>query len=98
MRDDYIRSAMESMLQQKEESIKAVLDERVPGWTLFDIARRCTFVRIADNPNEFLYLDGKPIMEFFPLESEMALDGDEYVMRVTRKFRRLNNQPGANDG
>lgn len=94
MRDDYVKPAMESMVRQKEDSIKTVLDERVPGWTILDIVRRCTFIHIAGNPSEFLYLDGKPIMEFFPIETEMDIEGNKYVMRVTQKLRRLDLQEG----
>lgn len=44
IREEYIRPAMKAMVQQKEDSIRQVLDDLVPRWTLFDIARRCTFV------------------------------------------------------
>lgn len=91
IREEYIRPAMKAMVQQKEDSIRQVLDDLVPRWTLFDIARRCTFVHYAGNPNEFLLLDGKPIMEFFPLETEMTQEGDSYVMRVTQNCRRLGH-------
>lgn len=89
IREDYTRPAMQSMVQQKEDSIRKVLDNLMPQWTLFDVARRCTFVRYPDSPNEFLLLDGKPIMEFFPLETETTQEGDSYVMRVTQNVRRL---------
>lgn len=93
--DEYIRKAMESMVRQKEDSIKLVLDECMPrGYLLSDVARRCTFVRVAGDPNEYLYLDGKAIMEFSPLEHELTKEDDKYVMRVTQKLRRLGVQVG----
>lgn len=84
-----IASSMAEIVRQKEASIRAALDDLIPGWSLLEIPRRCTFIRHHDSPNELLCLDGKPIMEFFPLESSMDEEGDKYVIRVTQKYRRL---------
>lgn len=89
MIEKLIAASMASLAQQKESGICAALDKVMPRWTLIDISRRCSFVRYAGDPNEYLLLDGKPIMEFFPLESETVLGGDRYVMRMTQKCREI---------
>lgn len=90
MFNDMIADGMAKMAQQKEDAIRLVLDEQLGTlWSLTEIAKRCTFVRRAGDPLEYPYLDGKPIMEFHPLESEMVRQDDSYVMRVTQKYRNI---------
>lgn len=89
MIDEVTQRVAAKMAQQKEDSIKSALDRLAPGWSLVDIARRCTFVRYTGDVNEYLLLDGKAIMEFFPLETEMVNDGEKYIMRVSQACRNI---------
>lgn len=90
IRDEVLKNAAADMASKKESTIKIVLDETIPeGWTLADVKKRCRMVRVAGNPVETLHVDGVPVVEFWPIESEMVPTETGWTYKVTQKYRKL---------
>lgn len=85
---EYIDFAGRRMAYSQETIIKKALDGVEPDWTISSMRGRLT--REIDGDIEFVCLDGKPILEFHPLEIGQAeLREDRYVMNVTQRYRAL---------
>jgi hypothetical protein len=89
--EKFVNPCMKDLLAHKEQIIREVVNELIPGWTLTDIQKRLSIIVLASDPlqRETLCLDGKPIMEFYPLETSRHDEGDKFVFRVTQQYRRL---------
>ena len=87
----YVNPCMKDLVMQKEQNIRELLNKIAPGWTLDEIKERLKFVIFATDPlkRETLYLDGKPIMEFYPLEQSHKSEGDSVRFIVTQRYRVL---------
>lgn len=95
LREKMIAEASGQMVGKMDDEIRAALNQFWPVWTLEDVKRRCRIARIAGSPVETLCADGIPLLEMHPVESTMERTADSYVIRYTRRFRRLSPQPGA---
>jgi hypothetical protein len=82
----YTEQAGVAMAIQKEDIARAELEKRIPGVMLVDVAKRCELVRYSGDPREHLLLDGKAIMAFHPLETELVQEGDVYKYRVSQRY------------
>lgn len=81
--------AAAAMVKKFEDEIKAALDHFIPGWTLEDVKTRCVLQRVRGEPDETLVIDGRPVLKFGPVESELTPKGELYVARYTRKVWRI---------
>lgn len=69
------RAVAGSLAKQQDDAIRAILDERAPGWTLEDIGRRLRWQTYDKLPGvETLLLDGHPVMELWPPRTEEKFD------------------------
>lgn len=94
IREKMIAEVSGHMVGKMEDEIRSALNQFWPVWTLEDVKRRCRIVRIAGSPVETLCADGIPLLEMHPVESTMERTADSYIIRYSRKFRRLSHQPG----
>lgn len=92
----YTDSAMTKMAAGKEELVKRALDAASPGWIAPDVLQRMTCeVHVPSNAETF-YLDGKPIIEFYPFEiGKPELRDDSWVQNVSQRYRLLSDSAGA---
>lgn len=85
-----VSAAASEMVSKLEAEFRGAIDATEPGLALVDIQRRCTVLRVEGSPFETLLLDGRPILEWLPVECERQDREDgSIVMRYTRQFRRL---------
>jgi hypothetical protein len=90
---ELIDTAAAEMVGKLESEVRATLDGAEPGLTLADIKARCRIVTVLGSPVETLWLDNLPLLEWWPIESEMERRDDSYVVRYTRRYRRLDGVP-----
>jgi hypothetical protein len=84
-------ATMAKMLVGKEELIKRALDVTEPAWTIAAVLHRLTRTVHVPSNIETINLDGKPIIEFYPVEfGEIERRGDRYVQQVSQNYRMLN--------
>jgi hypothetical protein len=79
-----------SVIAEKESFLRGLLDKHIPGWTLEDVPRRCKWIRYAGKAQEELHIDGKPVLEMWPIEFENFQEGNAYKIRATWKYRELS--------
>jgi len=89
MLSEWIKAPAAEMARKLEDEMKAALDDELPGWTLLDVQKRCRMVRVAGSPVETLYLDDRPLLEIWPIESRTETRGESIVVTFTRQVRRL---------
>jgi hypothetical protein len=91
LRRRILSQAAGGMSKQYDDAIRAVADEMLPaGWTMDDIAERFSIVQPATegDQREVIRLDGHVVLELGPMRTETKLEGDSYVMTVTRDVKR----------
>lgn len=88
MLEDYTRRLAGGLGQQYEAELRNLLDSECPGWTLEIAKARC---HISREPSgvEVFYLDGRPLMEFHPIEIETEQSEEGWRVVATRRFRDL---------
>lgn len=64
------------------------------AWLIVDLANRMRRVRVEGQEQETITLDGKPIMELWPLTVETVTEGDSVRVVVTQKYRTFRAQNG----
>ena len=69
--------------------IEAEIEDVIGPLTEEEIKRRCRIVRQQGLPFETLELDGKPMLEIYPVAFEQVREDDRYIIRATQQFRRL---------
>lgn len=85
-----VDNSMAKMLAGKEELIKRALDATEPAWTIATVLHRLTREVHLPSNVESIKLDGKPIIEFYPLElGEPELCDGRYVQQVNQNYRML---------
>ncbi len=85
-----IDETMAALLSTKEKQIRDCLDDFLGrAWTLKDVKRRMSRRIDTRTQIETIWLDGRPILEFHPLEFSYVRRHDGYVQTVTQKYRRL---------
>lgn len=57
------------------------------SWQVFAIAHRLRRVRFKDSPSELWYLDDKPLIEIWPLETQTVQEGDATKLNLAVKYR-----------
>lgn len=57
------------------------------GWEVSDLKGRLACVNIQGQPQETYTLDGKPILELWPIQLETINEGGKFTMKVTRNYR-----------
>lgn len=95
---DTLSSLSEAIVGKKEQMLIQILDECAPGWLPSDIFRRCCWVRPHDSQIETLTLDGVPIFELHPLETELLRTDDGYKLVATWKYRNLRPAVNKSEG
>lgn len=76
----------------KTDSIIRVHVTRALGndqWILIDIASRMQRVQRIGEPQEVITLDGKPLLELWPVEVTTEPDGNAIKVVATQKYRSL---------
>lgn len=86
---EQVAAACIALTSKMEVEIREALNAFWPVWTLEDVKRRCQIVRCGET--ETLYADGIPLLEMHPPEQSIERTDVSYIVRVTRKFRRLHN-------
>ncbi len=59
------------------------------GWSRDEIRQRCRLIRLAGSPVETLHIDGVPMLEIHPTQSELIEGSEAYTLKVTMNVRRL---------
>jgi len=77
------------------KAITAVIGE---GWALLDLKGRLQSVRVRNEPQETIMLDGKPLVELWPVELETFNEGGKITIKATRKYRTFTPQNDQGDG
>lgn len=82
----------ESLIAQQEAELHAAMhhvDNRL--WSLDEARIRCQLIRHPGQPHdrETFVIDGKPMVEFYPMVTSTEVRGDRIVLLASRPFRRL---------
>jgi hypothetical protein len=64
------------------------------GWMIADLRGRLQSVRIRDQPQETITLDGKPLVELWPVELETVNEGGKITIKATCRYRTFRPQNG----
>ena len=62
------------------------------GWMIADLRGRLQSVRVRDEPQETITLDGKPLVELWPVELETVNEGGKITIKATRRYRTFRPQ------
>jgi hypothetical protein len=62
------------------------------GWMIADLRGRLQSVRVRDEPRETILLDGKPLVELWPVELETVNEGGKITIKATRRYRTFRPQ------
>jgi len=62
------------------------------GWIIADLRGRLQSVRVRDEPQETITLDGKPLVELWPVELETVNEGGKITIKATRRYRTFRPQ------
>ena len=65
-------------------AINAVIGK---GWQICDLKGRLSCVKIAGHPQETITLDGKPLVELWPVELETVSENGKITIKATRNYR-----------
>lgn len=71
---------------------KAITEVIGEGWSLIDLKGRLQSVRVRDEPQETIMLDGKPLVELWPVELETVNEGGKITIKATRRYRTFRPQ------
>jgi hypothetical protein len=74
------------------QAITAMVGE---GWMIADLRGRLQSVRVRDEPQETILLDGKPLVELWPVELEAVNEGGKITITAKRRYRTFRPQNGA---
>lgn len=68
-------------------------------WSLEDVKRRCQIVGRFEDLLQILYVDGIPVLEIHPLQTETVKTETGWVLRASQNFRCLHSPTtGSNNG
>lgn len=82
------RDAGRNMAVQEDMIIaKAIAKALGPDTLLESLRGRLTSVSYAGSENRTLCLDGRPLIEFYPLESSMDTTDGRYIMNLSQPYR-----------
>jgi hypothetical protein len=71
-----------------DEIIRDAINATIGGdWVIADLRGRLQRITIQGQAPETYYLDGKPILELWPVELETVNDGKSFVVHATRQYR-----------
>lgn len=82
-------SSAPALLKKVEQEVQAALDAYAPGWTLDDVRWRCSLISAGPETLQTLKFDEQPLLEIYPVESEVVPDMTVTRVRYTQKVRRL---------
>lgn len=89
MMREFTDSVASSVMAEKENFLRVLLDRVAPGWTLQSVPARCRWLRFEGSPIEVLEVDGVPVLEMYPIETETVRGKDSYTLKVSWKYREL---------
>lgn len=85
----YTIEAMTDMVTQKEAAIREALNSLLPGWSMGEVKDRCTFTTCRGDPCEYFCIDGRAVLQFFPMEFGQRQTETSYIITATQKVRKL---------
>lgn len=62
------------------------------GWMIADLQGRLQSVRVRNEPQETILLDGKPLVELWPVELKTVNKGGKITIKATRRYRTFRPQ------
>lgn len=82
-------SAMSSLVSQKEDAIKAAVDDLMDSWSPDELKRRCEMRIDRSTGIEFFCIDGDPVLQFYPIEFSQRQTKTSYFVTATQRVRKL---------
>lgn len=86
---DLTDSAAANLLEKVEQEVQAALDAYAPGWTIDDVRWRCSLTSAGPGTVQTLKFDERPLLEIYPVETEVVPDTTKIVIRYKQKVNRL---------
>jgi hypothetical protein len=81
-----------SLAHESAKNTDAILTDAITavigkGWQICDLKGRLACVKIQGQPQETYTLDGKPILELWPIQLETINEGGKFTIKATRNYR-----------
>ena len=81
-----------SLAHESAKNTDAILTDAISavigrGWEVSDLKGRLACVKIQGQPQETYTLDGKPILELWPIQLETINEGGKFTIKATRNYR-----------
>lgn len=85
--------ACEAMIQRKERLLEAAIRRHFGDkpWSEPFLQEHCS-IEINQNAVETLLIDGKPMIEFHPVLSDIVVEGEQVKIRMTQPYRILYDE------
>jgi hypothetical protein len=85
-------SLAQGMAEKTDKSIAEAITSSIgDGWNIAELKGRLGIVRLRNAPKETLTLDGKPIMELYPVELTTEQRGSSTVITAAQNYRTLSH-------
>lgn len=86
---EYAQALANEVVLQQENHIKAAITFAIgDGWLIGDISGRGEMVKYPDGREVFVF-DGKPMLEFGPIEFRQERQGQSFKLVACRNVRQL---------
>ena len=85
---DYIESLAKDLAKQTDEIIGAEITAMIgDGWTIDEMRGRLKRVQVRGDTKETILLDGKPLVELWPISMETQIAYPSVGINITRDYR-----------
>jgi hypothetical protein len=85
-----VKKAANHLAQQYDAILREAITAFIgPDWNLDQLQGRIQSVSRDGDPRETICLDGRPILELYPVETENKNDGVKSFMVFSRRYRML---------
>lgn len=86
----FIEPAAKDLTAQLETEIREAAEHFLgTEFTLADVRARFRFIAVDGTPGETLYFDAQPVLQVYPVESEIERTDTAVIVRMTRRYRRI---------
>lgn len=95
--DSQHESCFLSLARTSAKEIETIISAEITqmlgeGWLIDDLRGRLQSVRVCNEPQETISLDGKPLIELWPVELKTVNEGGKITIKAIRRYRTFRQQ------